>query len=89
MSEYYYYGMAAVMLLITCWTFAAVRWFHTCRAPKKEHSYIWPDRKLQVLVYLCSVVLLLNVMSVWRRLRILSTPEGEHGHLPLLPCLLA
>ena len=29
MSEYFYYGMAAV-LLTTCWTFAAVRWFHTC-----------------------------------------------------------
>ena len=58
MNEYYYYGMAAVMLLTTCWTFAAVRWFHTCRAPKKEHRYIWPDRKLQVLVYLCSVVLM-------------------------------
>ena len=58
MNEYYYYGMAAVMLLTTCWTFAAVRWFHTCRAPKIEHRYIWPDRKLQVLVYLCSVVLL-------------------------------
>ena len=57
MSEYYYYGMAVVMLLTTSWTFAAVRWFHTCRAPKKEHRYIWPDRKLQVLVYLCSVVL--------------------------------
>ncbi len=58
MNEYYYYGMAAVMLLVTCWTFAAVRWFHTCRAPKKEHRYIWPDRQLQVLVYLCSVVLI-------------------------------
>jgi len=30
MSEYYYYGLAAVMLLTTCLTFAVVRWFHTC-----------------------------------------------------------
>lgn len=26
MSEYYYYGMAAVMLLTTCWTLSAARW---------------------------------------------------------------
>ena len=30
MSEYYYYGMAAVLLLTTCWMFVAARWFHTC-----------------------------------------------------------
>lgn len=29
MSEYCYYGMAAMLLLTTCWTFAVVRWFHT------------------------------------------------------------
>ena len=63
MSEYYYYGMADVMLLTTCWTFAAVRWFHTCRAPKREHRYIWPDRKLQVLVYLCRELLSLTPLE--------------------------
>jgi len=35
MSEYYYYGMAAV-LLTTCWTFAVVRWFHTWPAPRER-----------------------------------------------------
>ena len=26
MSEYFYYGMAAVLLLTTCWTLSAARW---------------------------------------------------------------
>lgn len=56
--EYYYYGVAAMLYLTTCWTFAAVRWWHTCRAPKAEHKYIWPDRRLQCIVYLCASVLL-------------------------------
>jgi hypothetical protein len=38
--EQYYYGLAALMYLITCWMFAAVRWFHTCRAPKERRRYI-------------------------------------------------
>lgn len=66
MSEYYYYGLATMLYLTTCWSFAAVRWFHTCRAPKERQPYIWPDRKLQVLCYMCSVVLIpyaLNPMS--------------------------
>ncbi len=36
MSEYCYYGMAAVLLLTTCWTFAVVRWFHTWPAPRER-----------------------------------------------------
>ena len=58
MSEYYFYGLAALMYLTTSWTFAAIRWFHTCRAPKERRRYIWPDRKLQVLLYCCATVLL-------------------------------
>lgn len=58
MNEYYYYGLAALMYLTTCWTFSAVRWFHTCRAPKERHRYIWPDRRLQCILYLCATVLL-------------------------------
>ena len=34
MSEYYYYGLAAMLYLATCWMFAIVRWFHTCNEPK-------------------------------------------------------
>ena len=66
MNEYYYYGLAATVYITTCWTFAAVRWFHTCRAPKERQPYIWPDRKLQVLIYMCSTLLLpyaINPMS--------------------------
>lgn len=58
MNEYYYYGLAAMVYITSCWTFAIVRWFHTCRAPKEHHRYIWPDRKLQVLVYMMATLLL-------------------------------
>ena len=58
MNEYYYYGLAATVYLTSCWAFAAVRWFHTCRAPKERHTYIWPDRKLQVFLFLCATLLL-------------------------------
>lgn len=56
--EHYYYGLAALMYLTTCWMFAAVRWFHTCKQPKSARCYIWPDRKLQCLLYSCASVLL-------------------------------
>ena len=56
--EHYYYGLAALMYTTTCWMFAAVRWFHTCKQPKRTHRYIWPDRKLQCLLYSCASVLL-------------------------------
>ena len=58
MIEQYYYGLAALMYVTTCWMFAVVRWFHTCRAPKERRPYIWPDRKLQCLLYSCATVLL-------------------------------
>ena len=56
--EQYYYGLAALMYVTTCWMFAAVRWFHTCKQPKSAHRYIWPDRKLQCLLYMCASFLL-------------------------------
>lgn len=56
--EQYNYGLAALMYITTCWMFAAVRWFHTCRAPKERRRYIWPDRKLQCLLYSCATLLL-------------------------------
>lgn len=52
MSEIYYYGLAALAYLVTCLSFSVIRWWHTCRVPKDKLEYIWPDRKLQVLVYL-------------------------------------
>lgn len=63
MNEYYLYGVAAAVYLTTCWCFAAVRWFHTCKQPKENHRYIWPDRKLQCLFYLCSAVLIPYVID--------------------------
>lgn len=63
LTEYYYYGLAAILYLTTCWMFAAVRWFHTCNEPKERRPYIWPDRKLQVLCYLCSIVLVPYVLN--------------------------
>ncbi len=56
--EYYYYGLAATAYITTCWTFAAVRWWHTCHTSKERQQYVWPDRKLQCLLYLCATVLL-------------------------------
>ena len=32
MSSYYYYGLAAMLYLTSCWVFSIVRWCHTCRA---------------------------------------------------------
>lgn len=62
-SEYYYYGLAAMLYLATCWMFAAVRWFHTCNEPKERRPYIWPDRKMQVLCFMCSIVLVPYVVD--------------------------
>jgi len=63
LENYYWYGLAAMAYLITCWVFVAVRWFHTCQAPKEHHAYIWPDRKLMVCFYLCATVLLPYVLN--------------------------
>lgn len=40
-----------------------MRWFHTCKQPKEHLRYIWPDRKLQCLFYLCSAVLIPYVID--------------------------
>lgn len=63
MNEYYYYGLAAMLYLTTCWAFAIIRFFHTCREPKEHRSYIWPDRRLQVMCYLCATILLPYVIN--------------------------
>lgn len=54
----YWYGVAAAVYMTSCWLFAAVRWFHTCQAPKEKRDYIWPDRKLLVVFYMMATVLL-------------------------------
>jgi AraC-like DNA-binding protein len=58
MTEYYYYGMAATVFIVSCWIFAAVRVWHTCNSPKYHRPYLWPDRKLQILIMLMGTVLL-------------------------------
>ena len=63
MNEYYYYGVAAMFYITTCWTFVAVRWFHTCQEPKERRAYIWPDRKLQCLVYSMATLLMPYVFN--------------------------
>lgn len=63
MSEYYYYGLAAMLYITTCWTFAIIRWFHTCQEPRERQSYIWPDRKMQCLVYSMATLLLPYVID--------------------------
>ena len=57
MNELYWYGVAAATYLTSCWIFAAVRWFHTCQAPKERHDFLWPDRKLLVVIYMMATVL--------------------------------
>ena len=63
MNEFYYYGVAAMLYITTCWTFVAVRWFHTCQEPKERRAYIWPDRKLQCLAYAMATLLLPYVIN--------------------------
>lgn len=58
MTEYYYYGVAAAIYIALCWMFAVVRWFHTCQQPKEHRAAIWPDRKLQCIIYLMPTFLL-------------------------------
>jgi len=55
---FYWYGVAAVVYIVTCWVFSAVRGIHNCGTPKERRDYIWPDRKMQVIIYLCATVLL-------------------------------
>ncbi len=62
-EHFYWYGLAAITYLVTCYVFSAVRWFHTCNAPKERRTYIWPDRKLQVSIYLCATCLLPYILS--------------------------
>ena len=57
-DNFYWYGIAAAVYLVTCWVFAVVRAVHNCGTPKERRDYIWPDRKMQVAVYLSATVLL-------------------------------
>lgn len=62
-SEPYFWGLAATVYIVTCLMFSAIRWFHTCNKPKAARAYVWPDRKMQVRIYLLSLVLLPYVVN--------------------------
>ena len=62
-NNYYWYGVAAAVYIVTCMMFSAVRAFHNCGTPKERRDYIWPDRKMQVGIYLTALVLLPYVLN--------------------------
>ena len=62
-NNYYWYGVAAAVYIVTCMMFSAVRAFHNCGTPKERRDYIWPDRKMQVCIYLTALVLLPYVLN--------------------------
>ena len=62
-NEYYWYGLSAMFYLATCWMFVAVRCFHTCQTPKERRSYLWPDRELQITIYLMANILIPYIVN--------------------------
>ena len=60
---FYWYGLAAAVYIVTCLVFSAVRGIHNCGTPKERRNYIWPDRNMQVRIYLCGLLLLPYVMN--------------------------
>lgn len=62
-DNYYWYGVAAAIYVATCWIFAAVRGIHNCGTPKENRDYIWPDRKMQVRIYMSATLLLPYVLN--------------------------
>jgi AraC-like DNA-binding protein len=62
-DNYYWYGLSAMAYIVTCWVFSVVRGIHNCGTPKERRDYIWPDRKMQVVIYLCATILLPYVLN--------------------------
>ena len=62
-NEYYWYGIAMVVYLTTCWMFSILRLFHTCQQPHDRRSYIWPDRKLQAVIFMIATFMLPYVLN--------------------------
>ena len=62
-NNYYWYGVTLAVYIVTCLMFSAVRAFHNCGTPKERRNYIWPDRKMQVCIYLTALVLLPYVLN--------------------------
>lgn len=62
-GEPYFWGMAAAIYIVSCLFFSAIRWFHTCNKPKETRAYVWPDRKMQVRIYLTSLCLIPYIIN--------------------------
>ena len=62
-DSFYWYGVTAMIYIVTCWIFSTVRGIHNCGTPKDRRDYIWPDRKMQVTIYLHATVLLPYVLN--------------------------
>ena len=62
-ENFYWFGLSAAIYMVTCWCFSVIRWFHTCQTPKERQNYIWPDRKLQCIIYLHATVLLPYIIN--------------------------
>ena len=57
-KNYYWFGLAMAAYVLSCWFFSTMRIFHTCQQPKEHRAYIWPDRKLQAIIYMMATCLL-------------------------------
>lgn len=62
-NEYYWYGISMACYILSCWFFSIMRIFHTCQQPKEHRSYIWPDRKLQAIIYMMATCMLPYVID--------------------------
>ncbi len=63
MEDYYWHGMTTVVYLVTCFCFAAIRAFHTCQATKDELTFFWPDRRMQIVIFMSAIILLPYMMN--------------------------
>lgn len=57
-QDFYWFGVSMAAYILTCWVFSAMRTFHTCQQPKEHRAYIWPDRKLQAIIYMMATCML-------------------------------
>lgn len=44
--------------ILSCWFFSIIRIFHTCQQHQDNLEYIWPDRKLQAVIFMMATCLL-------------------------------
>lgn len=59
----HFFALAALVYLVSCLIFSAVRWFHTCPHPKSMHDLYYPDRKMGARFYLVALILLPYVVN--------------------------